>query len=294
MSTARSSRETPYRIDNSEILAAKYYPRHQVPTPDMYGWNQYRDTNGDPIYPQRDQLVGSVLAAVTSGAPATGRFHGKMIMLASVMDTEAFAWSADWYRGQAEAARDGNLDDDYRLWYMDNAGHTEPRSTYANTHIVDYEGELQQALLDLDAWVSQGTPPPASTNYTIDDHNAVDLPPTAAERNGVQPVVTLNVDGSDTARVTAGSPVEFTAETALPDGTGKVVSAEWDFAGSGEFSDKAQPDQPDQEVTMTATHTYDTPGTYFAVVRVAANRDGDPDVSYGRILNLARVRVVVE
>jgi hypothetical protein len=37
------------RIDNSSYLARQTYHRHQVPTPDMYGWNQFRNGKGEPI-----------------------------------------------------------------------------------------------------------------------------------------------------------------------------------------------------------------------------------------------------
>ena len=39
---------------------------------------------------------------------------------------------------------------------------------------------------------------------------------------------------------------------------------------------------------------YDKPGTYFAVVRVQSNKNGNPDEIYCQILNLDRVRIVVE
>jgi hypothetical protein len=281
------------RIDNSWSVALQYYPRHQVPTADMYGWNQYRDAAGEPLYPQRPLLVGQLLAAATGGAVATGRFHGKMIVLASLHDIEAFPWSSDWYRGQAEQAVGGDVHDRFRLWFMDNAGHAEPRTPHAPTHVVDYDGELQQALLDLDAWVADGVPPPASTTYRIDDDTQVQVPPTAADRNGIQPVVSLTVNGGETAEVEVGEAVHFTAEAELPEGTGAIVSAEWDFDGSGDFTQHAQPDRAASAVTMTASHTYDRPETYFAVVRMTARRDGDADAPYRRIANLARVRVIV-
>src|SRR5208337_5578222 len=53
------------RIDNSWALALQTYHRHQVPTRDMYGWNQYRDPDGEPIYPQRGLVIGPIAAAGT-------------------------------------------------------------------------------------------------------------------------------------------------------------------------------------------------------------------------------------
>jgi hypothetical protein len=286
------------RIDNSWSLALQYYPRHQVPSDDMDGWDQYRDADGNPLYPQRP-LVGPILAASTGGSVATGRFQGKMIMLGSLVDVEAFPWSADWYRTQARQALGDDLDDNFRLWYMDNAGHTEPRSTYANTHIVDYQGEIEQALLDLDAWVSEGTSPPRSTNYDLDVETQVRVPANAAQRRGVQPVVTLSASGSrshpqaDSVEVAVGQTVRFSARGEVPPGTGRIVSAEWDFEGTGTFPVDAEIGRARPVVHIDATHTFTTPGTYFPVVRVSSQRDGDPTMSYARIPNLARVRVTV-
>jgi hypothetical protein len=286
------------RIDNSWSIALQYYARHQVPTPDMYGWNQYRGTDGDPLYPQRP-LVGPTLAASTGGSVANGRFHGKMIMLGSLGDIEAFPWPADWYRRQARDALGEGLDGNFRLWFMDNAGHTEPRSTYANTHIVDYQGEIQQALLDLDAWVARGTPPPAGTSYAVDADTEVQVPAHAARRRGVQPVVTLSVAASRSHRggervdVAVGQPVRFSAEAQVPPGAGEIVSAEWDFEGVGTYPVREELGRSRRTVRLDATYTFTRPGTYFPVVRVASQRQGDPTMPYTRIPNLARVRVVV-
>ncbi len=280
-------------VDNSWVLALQYYPRHQVPSPDLYGWNQYRGADGKPRYPQRPKLLGPIFATFTAGSVSNGRFHGKMIMLGSVVDVEAFGWSADWYARQAKAAKGSKLADDYRIYFMDNAGHTEPRSTYAQTHIVDYAGELQQALLDLDAWVATGTPPPAATNYSVSSDNAIEVPAAAAERKGLQPAVSLAVEDGTTAHVKVGDTVHFTAKAELPEGTGKIVDVNWDFAGTGAFPEHAQALKPERKVSLSAAHTYAKKGTYLAVVRVTGRRDGTADSPYRRIQNLARVRVIV-
>ena len=52
-------------------------------------------------------------------------------------------------------------------------------------------------------------------------------------------------------------------------------------------------DGTDTAVKAAQTHTYDTPGTYFATARVFANREGDPNAEYRRLQNLASARVVV-
>ena len=101
----------------------QYYQRHQVPTPDEYGWNQYRGPNGQPLEPQRPLLIGPLLTGSTAGSIPDGHFYGKMIMLGSTMDVQAYPWSEDWYRKQAEAALGANFQNSYRIWYMDNADH---------------------------------------------------------------------------------------------------------------------------------------------------------------------------
>src|SRR6202007_2671679 len=84
------------RIDNSWALALQTYHRHQVPpTEDYYGWNQFRDASGKPLYPQRPVLIGPAGTANAAGAVLTGQVHGKVLMLAALMDIDAYAWQAD-------------------------------------------------------------------------------------------------------------------------------------------------------------------------------------------------------
>lgn len=281
------------RIDNSTYLALQTHHRHQVPTPDLYGWNQFRrGGHGTPIYPQRDVLVGPEGSRQASGSISNGRFHGKMIVVENLMDADAFPWSADWYRTKAKAALGQSLDDHFRLWFTDHAQHgdTSPSGGEATARTVDYRGVLQQALRDLNAWVEQGVPAPGSTSYQIDDAQVV-VPATAAERRGIQPVVDLQANGGERAEVAVGRPVTLTAKIQVPPGTGKVVDAEWDFEGSGSFTgvDVRTADT----VTLQATFSYSEPGTYFPVLRATSQREGDSDTPWAGIQNLGRVRVVV-
>ena len=72
------------------------------------------------------------------------------------------------------------------------------------------------------------------------------------------------------------------------------MSAKWDFEGTGTYPDAASLGDPTSEpIELTATHAYSSSGTYFAALRVAAQREGDPSTPFARSLNLARVRVVV-
>ncbi len=290
----------PVRVDNSFYIALSYYQRHQVPAPDQYGWDQYRDAAGAPIPPQREVLVGEVLSDVFGGK-ATGSFGGKMIMLSSVQDVQAFPWSADWYAGQAAESMGDSLDDNFRLWYMDNADHTSPTTTEGEAHIVSYQPEWEQALLDLDAWVADGTAPPRSSGYEMTDQNQVDLAESADDRFGVQPLVSLAVSAGDDcpddaadvrAEVPAGDPVSFSLDAVAPPGAGEIIKVEWDYDSTGEFTDAEDVD-PTGEYDTCTSHTYDETGTHFAVARVTLQRNPSSDDPFRQIQNLARVRVVV-
>ena len=281
-------------LDNSWYLALQTFHRHNVPTPDMYGWNQFREGgDGVPIYPQRTTLVGPIGAVNGSGALNTGQFKGKMIVLESLVDIEALPWQADWYAKKVEQAlgKQG-MEDNFRLYYTDNAQHGFPAVPPAHARTVSYAGVLQQALRDLSAWVEHGVAPPPSTKYEIDDSQVI-VPADAASRKGVQPVVELTVDGSNRADVKVGQAVSFSATIETPPGTGDVVDAEWDFDGAGTYPVRADLATIAPSVTVDASHTYDQPGTYFAVLRATSQREGDPDTPHARIQNVARVRVVV-
>jgi hypothetical protein len=302
--------DTGVKLDNSWLLALQYYQRHQVPPGNQYGWNQYLDEKGAPRYPQRPVLVGPILNASSAGSVANGQFNGKMIMVASVMDVMAFPWSADWYYQQVQSAGASNLSANFRVWFMDNADHGPELSEYeagvgfagvpgAANHIVGYIGEVQQALLDLDAWVANGVLPPASTGYHIDEDNQVILAATAGQRFGVQPVVTLTARGkpgsaaSQSVEVEAGGPVAFSLHAEAPPGTGKIVKVEWDFEGQGSYTANAPLDRVESTLNLAQEYTFSKPGTYFPVVRVTSQREGDTSAPFRLVQNLASVRVLV-
>jgi hypothetical protein len=280
------------RIDNSWALALQTYHRHQVPTPDMYGWNQFRGADGEPSYPQRDVMIGPIGAAGTAGSVPNGRIHGKMLVLEAVMDVDALAWQADWYRTQVKAQLGSQFEDNFALWFIDHAQHDNPGTTRAHAHTVSFAGALQQALRDVSAWVERGTRP-ADTQYQVID-SQVNLPPDATARKGIQPVIELRANGGVRADVKVNQPVTFTASIEVPPNAGKVVAAEWDFEGAGDYPIAERLDTPQAVVSLSATHSYSKPGTYFAVLRAASQRHGDLKTPYARIQNIARVRIVVE
>jgi hypothetical protein len=283
-------------LDNSDFLAAEYYHRHQVPTPDFYVWDQFRGPDGKPLEPQRPILIGPMVTG--AGSVQSGRFKGKMIILESMMDQDALPWQGDWYRSKVKEALRNRTDDSFRLWYVEKALHSDGARQGDTLHTVSYIPDLYQALRDLNAWVEKGIVPPATTNYKVVD-GQIDVPPTAAERRGIQPVVSLKVNGGTRAEVVAGKPVTFNAVIEVPPGAGKVVSASWDFEGQGTFADgqkidKANSNGDDSEVHLTMTHTFSKPGTYFPALLAASQRDGNANDSFTRIPNLGKVRLVVK
>jgi len=218
------------QVDNSNFLAVQTYHRHQVPDKEYYVFDQFLDKEGKPLYPQRPMLLGPLFTRGAAGVLPTGKFTGKMILLESLWDREAFPWQADWYRSKVKDNLGDKLDDKFRLWYTDRALHGDIAIEDDPTRTVSYLGVLQQALLDLSAWVEKNIPPAASTNYKIDEGQVI-VPQTANERKGIQPVVMLTANGGKRAEINAGQSVTFTAEVEVPENMGKVVAAAWNFEG---------------------------------------------------------------
>jgi len=163
-----------------------------------------------------------------------------------------------------------------------------------STRLIDYKGAIEQSLHDLAAWVEEGAEPARTTGAHIEPGGPLRLPKTAAERGGIQPVVTATANGAARADVAVGEPVTLAVEAELPDGTGTVIAVEWDFDGTGAFpSSDDGVDGTQSRIASSVTHTYDTPGTYFPAVRVTAHREGDVSARSRRVENLGRCRVVV-
>lgn len=299
------------QVDNSNFLAVQTYHRHQVPPLAMEYpvWNQFRDAAGNPKYPQRSRLLGPSFTIGAAGVLPTGKFKGKMILLESLWDREAFPWQADWYRSKVKENLGDSTDNYFRLWYTDHALHGDISMEDDPTHTVSYLGVLQQALRDLSVWVEKGIPPAATTHYKIEDGQVI-VPAGAEERKGIQPVVLAKANGAKRADVKVGEPVTFTALIEVPTGMGKVVAASWnfeglsddiakssgwDFASSDIFPVKAKlaTVKNGSNISVTTTYTFSKPGTYFPTLKVASQRNGDTKTPFARVENLDRVRVVV-
>jgi hypothetical protein len=280
-------------VDNSGFLAAQTYHRHQMPEGDEYPvWDQFRNADGSPMYPQRPLVLGPLFAAGASGTVQSGRYQGKMIVVESLLDREALPWQADWYRAKAQECFGAELYDNFRLWFTENALHGDDETQESPTHTISYLGALHQALRDVSRWVEEGISPPVSTSYEVLDGQVV-VPADASLRRGIQPVVSLTVEGDVRAHVPVGEVVTLHVTAQAPEGTGVIVTVEWDFDGDGSFP-IAEKVVVAEKVDAERQVSFAAPGIYFPTVRVAAHRNGDQTSPYARVQNLARVRVVVD
>lgn len=280
-------------IDNSAYLALQTYHRHTLPGLEYHVYDQYRDADGKPLFPQRQ---GSTSSLFNQTGMMTGRFKSKMIVVQNLTDEIAFPWHADWYRARVKEQLGDRFDDQYRLWYVEKAMHTPPKSmdSASKTRVTNFGPVLQQALRDVAAWAENGKQPPESTHYEVVDGQIV-VPLTAAARKGVQPVLRAQANGAERAEVAVGESVTFKSVIELPPGTGSIVGVEWDFDGSGNYAAKSElADLKSARAEVEIRHAFDKPGTYFPAVRASAHREGRDDTAYARIQNLARVRVVVK
>ncbi|WP_338533662.1 Tat pathway signal sequence domain protein [Paenibacillus peoriae] len=277
------------RIDNRWSLALLSYHRHQVPNRSgYYAWDHLRASDKTPLYPQRSIEIGPLISrSVTDGGTHTGMIQGKVIMVANLLDTDAYPWHADWYSARVRETLGDRFNDNFRLWYNENADHVGPRTV----RLVQYDGILHQALRDVSDWVEKGVAPSKSTSYDVVD-SLIQVPKNAGARKGIQPVIDLTADGATRIDVKVGQTVTFEAKIEVPSGAGKIVGTEWDFDGTGNFTASSF-GSPKQSVKVSGTFTYSNPGTYFPALRATSHREGDTNTPFAKVQNLGRVRVVV-
>ena len=279
-------------IDNSNVLAAQTYHRHQVPELEYTAWDQFRAPDGTPIYPQRPMLVGPLFAQAAAGTVQTGAFDGKMIVVSCLLDREAFAWQADWYAAKVKAHTGAAFDDRFRLWYVDYGLHGDGGTGEEHpTRSVPYIGALHTALRQLTAWVERDEAPAPGTSYEVID-GQVRVPPTARERHGIQPIATLTANGADAVDTITGAAVSLVLRAEMPNRAGSIVAVEWDLNGDGAF-DAMDTVEATTEIELTRQVRFTAPGTYFVAAHVIAQDAGDRDSMWAQVETLARVRLVV-
>jgi len=288
--------DTEVLLDNSDYIAIQTYHRHQVPDASYHCFDQFRDTDGTPLYPQRPFLTGPMIAYGGAGSVQNGAPGCKLIVLESMLDESAFPCHADWYRHACSAQSDVPEDERIRFWFNDNCMHTDSDVEHGNggdrKHIVSYYGILHQALLDLSDWVERGKAPAGTSGYEVQE-GIVRLADDISMRKGIQPKVTLTVNGGESAVITAGQEVLLTALVELPQEDIKFEEALWDFEGTETYLPADSDTQAsDGRITISSRRRFDKPGTFFPTIKVSANKQ--PGNSFTKLWNLSRVRVTVQ
>lgn len=282
-------------IDNSDFLAVQTYHRHQVPGQEYAVWDQFRNKNGRPKYPQRPMLLGPSFTQNASGKVPEGNFTGKAILVENGLDTEAFAWQGDWYR-QRVIQQQGDDSNNFRLWYSERTNHGDTTQQKDPTYTVSYLGMLQRALHDVAMWVEKDIAPAATSGYTINEGQLV-LSKNADTRHGIQALVKLSADGADRVSIQKGESVQLMATITPTAGSGPLVDVAWDF-GDRTYpvtSDTSKMVFENGEYTTSITSpSFNEPGTYFVTVKIATQHEHYQNTPFAKVQNLARVRVVVE
>jgi hypothetical protein len=279
-------------LSNRAFLAQCYFYRHHLT--DATQWDFLR-VDGRPIYPQHSLPSNSPFM----GVAYSGQYEGKLLWVhhthdASLWPSQGMIYGPQVIRAQGEEAAAKK----FRMRWTENAEHvpaefvpsTPDRSS--KTWLIDYRPVIEQSLVDLARWVEEGIEP-AATTFEYHD-GKVTLPPTAVERGGIQPVVHVHANGGLRAEVKVGEPVTLEVHAETPPGAGTIIAARWDFDGSGTYPSAHEGiDGSSGSVTLTTTHVWEHPGTYFATALVESHVDGDVDATSRRLPNLASARVVV-
>jgi hypothetical protein len=282
-------------VSNRGFLAFCYYHRHHVATDESRF--DFLSLDGSCLYPQHPVPLQSPLM----GVPYSGQYEGKLMWVHHTHDNSLWPPEGVVYEGAVKAAQgEDACAERFRLRWSENAEHVppfilaSPPNRATNTWLIDYMPVIEQSLADLVAWVEDGTAP-AGTSYHYDTGNGrVHLPPTAEERGGIQPVVTVTANGEARAEVATGDDVTFEVDAVVPPGAGQIVDVAWDFEGQGTFGEKVESiDGSETAVRLTTSHSFDAPGTYFVTALVHSHRDGDVAATSRKIPNLAQARVVV-
>jgi hypothetical protein len=252
------------RVNNRFLLAMYHYPRHSN-VPGIRSYDQYRNADGSAKYPQREHL--SVLAwaqyRTLGGRVESGDIKTKTMIMEGMADN--LAWpiiNASYAEMIQRALGPARADDMMRLYIHDNGNHStgggEP-------------GVFQQSIQDLMAWAEKGIVPPPSTRYTVRNGQVI-LAARAAERFGLQPVMSHTVNGGSRAEAEVGQPVNLTGLLEMPPKGGRIVRYEWSIDGKEDAAVVLTPPKPMVEVARAMT--FDKPGTYVVRLTVEGQRDG--------------------
>lgn len=195
-------------LDNRDYLAYLYFHHHHVagdgPPADRRAGRARRVPhargNGAPIFRQQ---YCAALANESLPLAVRGNLKCKTILFMNKQDIMVPHAAGMAYDLAARQQLGDRADETHRLWWIDNATHGPPamigpsvseteRDPMAwNSRLVDYDPITAQALREFTAWAEDGVAPAPSTTYAAGIDNELELPADAAERGGIQPVVTL-------------------------------------------------------------------------------------------------------
>jgi hypothetical protein len=280
-------------VDNHAFLAFCYYYRHHLTEAEVdYGSLR---VDGHPIYPQYEVPEMSPFM----GTVHTGRFEGKLMWVHHTHDASLWPSQGIGMKNNVERERGPEEAKQYfRLRWTENAEHVPPEFVPVasgranNTRLIQYGSVIEQCLADLVDWVERGIDP-AGTAFEYRD-GKVTLPPSAAQRGGIQPVTSVTANGVARFEAKVGEEVTLQLHAEVPPRAGTIISIDWDFDGSGTYPfSHPDIDGTANEVKLSITHSYDRPGTYFATALVHSHRDGDVTATSRRIPNVASARIVV-
>jgi hypothetical protein len=229
----------------------------------------------------------------SGGGGWSGKIKYKTIMIVNLIDADAYPSDGDYYKNRVYET---GSEDMFRIWLTENADHHLTHDAfipYLNNRLINFRGVIEQALLDLCAWVENGIEPPISTSYTVVD-SQLNITDNTEERGGLQPAIELTVNGLACTTVAPGEPVSMSANIRVPKGTGGIIKTEWDFIGNGGFIDAVFVKKPDGSWTVCANHIYNDEGIFFPQVRITSQRESNTDTLYTKIYNLGRARVIVK
>ena len=298
-------------LDNSDYIAAQSYYRYQVPEDlSFHAWDQFRNPDGSPKTPQRPPFPVPFTGV---GVRQDGEIQGKVINIQALMDESTCPWCADWWRKKIIEAK--GSDADHRTYFMERCMHGDV-AAIGNYMVVNYVGALRQALIDLSDWVERGIEPLERTVYTLGEDGQIHPETDVSKRCGIQAIPTLRANGEKCAHVKAGECVRFTVDVEVPIHAGEVTEIlfaqqekqlaareteangvarlmlgkdMWDASLDFEKGAKGEVHTAHAETVAS----YDQPGTYFATVRIATQRQGISD-PFTQVLNLDRARIIVE
>lgn len=291
------------RITNRFLLAATFYPRHSVLDNGNPAYDQYKNADQTFKYVQRTKtpvpLPYIPNLGASGGRRQTGHLTVKTIVLENLSDPASWGFVASFYAEQVQKAMgSAPADKIFRLYYQENAAHgadIDEKPGKPGTILIAAGGILNQAILDMAAWVEQGVTPPPSSRYKRDPQNQVVLPEKAEARFGLQPVMRLTANGSSRATVGVNQSVDLKGTFDMPSGGGKIVRYAWYLGGKDfKFEDAVTVEKPTAAFSIERTISFTAPGEYAITLRGDGQRNGDTSATNMTPLeNLARVRIVV-